>query len=454
MPERNRLLSLFERVLEDPSHPTDELVGRIEAAEPADAAFAFEEFDPKSTSVVFQRIATEVAGLILIELTEERQRELIALTPVARLERIVDSLNPDDAADIYNLLPESHRLGILKSVDKDLASQIRKLSEYEDRTAGGIMTTQFVAVSEADTTYAVIDNVRASEKIETDQVYVVDDKERLRGVLSLQDLLQVEDDRPVADVMVDQVISVHEDDDQEEASRVATTYGLSTLPVVDDGDRLVGIVTADDLDYVQEEEASEDIYRMAGTLSRHPTKLPVSRRILNRIPMILVTIMISLGTSQILSILGAAHRAASVGDLVRAIPYALIVIAVAGNVGNVASAIVVRGLATSELERGRLLQPFLGELLVGLGIALICSCVTLAGIGLLEGSWQPLGVVVAVAILTAVTLSAAGGFVIPLVCDAIGMDPALAGPLVIALNDLVGTALYVATCLLLMRPIP
>ena len=447
MPERVRLRGLLSESIENPGPVGGDLLAAMAELEPADVAACLQEFEAEQVHPIFERLDPEHAGEVLVAAEAEFQRELISRTSVARLERIVETLQPDDAADVYQLLPQRHRFGILQSIDKDLAADIRMLAAYDEETVGAIMTPRFVAVKGEERVADAIDAVRQAEDLETDDVYIVDREERLQGVVSIPELLQADEGAAVGSVAEDHALSVNAKADQEEAVRLAATYGLGMVPVVDDAGRLVGVVTDDDLDIVQEEEASEDIYRLAGTNARHPTKLPVSRRILNRMPTMLATVAVGLITSQILALLnvpsGDGHEAT-------AIRYVLIVIALAGNVGTIANAIVVRGLATQEIEHGRLMQPFGGEMLVAIGLGAICGCLTWLGVGLLENNFALLPAVVALALFCAVLFSAVAGFLIPLGCDKIKVDPALAGPLVIAFNDLAGTALYVGIVLALL----
>ena len=447
MPERVRLRLLLSSEVEHPTGQTGELLAAMEELEPADVAACLQEFEVEQIQAIFARLAPDRAGEVLVATETEFQRELVSCTSVAQLERIVETLQPDDAADVYQLLPQRHRIGILQSIDKDLAADIRMLAAYEEETVGAIMTPRFVAVEGQTPVADAIEAVRQAEELEADDVYVVDEEQRLAGVVSIPELLQAEQDVAVREVAEAHALSVNATADQEEAVRLAATYGLGMVPVVDDGGRLVGVVTDDDLDIVQEEEASEDIYRLAGTNARHPTKLPVSRRIVNRLPTMLATIAVGLITSQILALLNVPRGD---GDEQTAIRYVLIVIALAGNVGTIANAIVVRGLATQEIEHGRLMQPFGGEMLVALGLGSICAGLTWLGVGLLESDFMLLPSVVALALFCAVLFSAVAGFLIPLGCDKIKIDPALAGPLVIAFNDLAGTALYVGIVLALL----
>lgn len=447
MSDRERLRTMMEAVIDAGAAPGSEVLDLIVASEPADVAHIFEDHDAGEIFPIFRRLPDACAGRVLVELGENLQRALVQELPVGLLERVVRTLPPDDGTDIYQLLPEGTRIGVLQSLDQDLAQQIRTLASYEPETAGAIMTTQFASALGTQSVAMTLDDLVGADKLETDQIYVVDDGQQLLGVVTIQELLQTEDkSSAIGSLPEGQVLAIGVDEDQEEVAKLATTYGLTTVPIVDRYRRLVGIVTADDLDVVQEVEASEDIYRLAGTSARHPTKLPVPKRILLRLPTLLATVAIGLVSAQILRALAGDSTSAESA----AMRYVLIVIALAGNVGSIATTIVVRGLATQEIEHGRLLRPFFGELLVGLGVAAICGSATWLGIGFIEESFSALAAVVGAALFIAVTFSAAVGFVIPLICERMGIDPALAGPIVIALNDLAGTGVYVAICLAML----
>ncbi|MFQ5503332.1 MAG: magnesium transporter [Planctomycetota bacterium] len=450
MPERNRLLRLLEEAEADPENGMERLHGSLMDRHPADIAFVLEELEEQNSHELFGMLDSTSAANTLVELNEARQKEMIRNMPIGRLGQVVDALPPDDAADIFKLLPTRLRQGILESIDKDQAQQIRLLERYGEETAGGIMTSNFVAVGQDEPLSQAFEKYRQADDLETKDIYVLDDGASLVGVLSIHELLRESNTgQRVADVMDDQVFSVREDVDQEEVWHQASTYGLTTVPVVNAQNRLVGIVTADDIDTVAEEEASEDMFRMAGTLARHPTKQPISRRVFARLPMLLVTVVIGLVISQLVDIL-MRDEGQRIGHHISSLRFLPIVIALSGNVATIASAIVVRGLATLEIERGRLLQPFFGEFLVGLSVATISAGLTLLGIGLLEGAWFPLGAIVSLALLCSVTISALGGFLIPVISNDLGLDPALTGPFVTALNDLNGTAVYVGICLAIL----
>jgi len=452
LPERQGIQKLLQELETQPGLDLKKLTEELSGFPPADIAYFFQVIPQETAIALFRLLNPETAGLVLVEMEESFQRDLINSLSVQKLADIIDTLEPDDAADIYNLLPHGLRIGILEGVNKDLARDIRHLSRYDQETAGGLMTTNYVAVQISDTVRDALDALREAEDLETDQIYVINDHKQLVGVISVAELLQEKDEnKPVGSIMDSKVISVHPDLDQEEVVQEASTYGLSTVPVVNERNQLVGIITADDLDQVAEEEASEDMYRMAGTMSRHPTRKPILTRVANRLPMLLVTILNGLLIAKLISFLQTGDTPQNIPDLrFSALRYLPIVVALAGNIANIENAIVVRGIATSEIQTEFLFKTFGGELMTNILIGIICATLTFLGIGIIESGWFPLGTLVSTALGISVIFSAFAGYWVPVGVDRMELDPALTGPLVTALSDLSGTALYIISCLLLL----
>ncbi|HHI80781.1 MAG TPA: magnesium transporter, partial [Planctomycetes bacterium] len=352
MPERQGIQKLLQELENQPGLDLRELANELSGFPPADIAYFFQIIPQDTALAIFRLLDPETAGLVLVEMEDEFQNDIINTLSIRKLADIVDTLEPDDAADIYNLLPHGLKIGILEGVNKDLAQDIRHLSRYGKETAGGIMTTNFIAVKTTDSVRDALDALREAEDLETDQIYVLDNHDQLVGVVSVAELLQEKNEhRLVGSIMDPQVISVPSNLDQEEVVQEASTYGLSTVPVVNKKNQLVGIITADDLDQVAEEEASEDMYRMAGTMSRHPTKKPIWTRVINRLPMLLVTILNGLLIAKLIGFLQMGDSPPDVPDLrFSALRYLPIVVALAGNIANIENAIVVRGIATSEIQ--------------------------------------------------------------------------------------------------------
>lgn len=449
MPERGDLEALKQRVKDLVALDLQHLSGEFQSLPPHDVADILESLDEELHVPMLLGMEQEFAGEVLVELKDEFQEELVPRLPTEELAGILRTLQPDDAADIYALVAEEEQRPLLDRLPEELRGQILNLAAYHHESAGGIMTPEFLAVSEDTTLAGVLEKLRDFEDLETDQVYVVDQDQKLCGVVSLQEILSEKDQAlPVSAIMEPQVASVRDTDDQEEALHQASHYGLSTVPVIDAQQQIVGIVTADDLDEVQEEEANEDILRMAGTLARHPTHLPTLDRILYRLPQLAITTITCLCIALIIDLLVPAEGTENLR--LEALKYLPLIIALSGNVGTVVNVLVVRGLATQDLDTTSLLGPFFEEFKVGMGIGVLSSSLTLVAVGLMEG-WNLLAWAVPSALLVAPIISGVAGFMIPVTADRLGRDPALSGPLVTNINDLAGTSVYVLICLTLLH---
>lgn len=449
MPERRKLEALKNKVRDLDAPELLQLGREFQTLPPHDVADLLESIDAELQLPVLLELEPEFAGEVLVELNEEIQEDLVPRIPLDSMVGILKTLQPDDAADIYALVTEPQRPALLRLLPQDLRDQILHLASYHHESAGGIMTPEFLAVPEATTLAEVLEKVSGFEDLETDQIYVVDPDDKLCGVVSLQEILAERDQsQPVAAIMERQVQSVRDTDDQEEALHQASHYGLNTVPVIDEHDHLVGIVTTDDLDQVQEEEASEDLLRMAGTLAKHPSRLPTLERIVYRLPQLAVTTVTCLGISLILGLLVPAEGTHNL--LLEALKYLPLIIALSGNVGNVGNALVVRGLATQDLDPDRLFEPFLEEFKVDIGISILSSSATFVAVGFLE-NWNQLAWAVGTALLIAPIISGLAGFMIPVTADKLGRDPALTGTLVTNINDLAGTSVYVLICLAMLQ---
>jgi magnesium transporter len=449
MQERGNLEALKKKAKDLEAPELKLLSQEFQSLPPHDVADILESLESGLHVPMLLEMDAEFAGEVLVELNEEIQEVLVPRMPAEELARILETLQPDDAADIYALVDEPLRPNLLRLLPEDLRLQILHLASYHQESAGGIMTPEFLAVSEDTSLAEILEKVRGFEDLETDQVYVVDEDQKLCGVLSLQEILvETDQSQPAATIMERQVASVRDTDDQEEALHQASHYGLSTVPVIDERDHIVGIVTADDLDEVQEEEASEDILRMAGTLAKHPTHLPTLDRILYRLPQLAITTVTCLVIALIIDLLVPVDGKQNLR--LEALKYLPLIIALSGNVGTVVNVLVVRGLATQDLDPTSLIGPFFEEFKVGIGIGFLSSSLTLVAVGLMEG-WNSLAWAVPLALLFAPIVSGVAGFMIPVIANRLGRDPALSGPLVTNINDLAGTSVYVLICLSILQ---
>ena len=426
----------------------------IEGQHPADVAGWFQDVDEDDAWQVFSALEAEAQAGILEYAPEEMRDELVSRLSAGDLSQIVDELPADKAVDVLAVADQRVSADVLESIPGELASELRELSSYPPESAGGIMTSEYVAVSEGTRLGDAIKLIKEEgDDAEEDLgVFVTDADGKPVGYLHDRDLLTHSIHSTVDEVMVPP-ITIRIDEDQEEAAGRIAKYGLQALAVVDPAGVLLGVISSEDAQEVFETEVAEDILRMVGTKpSLQPTRLPVLRRVRRRLPLMVVTVLGGLATAQVLGWFLHAGEEAGTGAVTAILRYLPIVIGLAGNVGIQSSTILVRGFATGEVEPEREGYVLRSEVAVGLMLGLICGAVTALVAGALESgsTWldgvSPLlfGAVVGAAIAMAVTWAAVLGCLIPIVCRRNNIDPAIvAGPFLVCLSDVSGALIYV-----------
>ena len=264
---------LSEKLIEDVKayverQDREGLLRFIDEMRPADIADLIEHLDPDERLYLFELMEPEWAGDVLVEIEPPVQESIISDLDNRAISEIVQELDSDDAADLVGDLPAHRAKEIIEAVEDEVSDELEKLLPYPDDTAGGIMALEFVAVRADSSVKEAVDNIREKRE-EVENVYylfVVDDFNRLVGVISMKDLVLETSDRKIGDIMNPEVISVDVTRDQEEVAQLVKKYDLVTIPVVDERYRLVGRITHDDIIDVIEEEADEDISHMAGVI--------------------------------------------------------------------------------------------------------------------------------------------------------------------------------------------
>ncbi|MEW6073422.1 MAG: magnesium transporter [Planctomycetota bacterium] len=425
----------------------------VREAHPADLAEWIDKLEETEARAVLGSLDAERQAELLRFADDGVAEDLLALIDVPRLAEIVEKLPADEVVDLLALADEAKSEAVLRRVDRVRATDLRELLDYEPESAGGVMTSEYVAVPPEANVGDVIKELRAEEGPAGEEevgVFVVDGAGRPVGYVSDRDLLTTQIHTPIAEVMDTDLIVAHAEDDQEEAAKLVAKYNLSALPVVDDGGVMVGVISAEDAHQVLQEEAAEDIYRLVGTSIVDPTRLPVHVRVRRRLPLQAVTVAGGLLTAHILKLaLGEGTTLPGTEDVLRFLP---IVIGVAGNVGIQSSTILVRAFATGEVSPEREVSVVGTEMLTGLVIGLICGLATFlvaAGTEMTESAGATAGVAmhfgaaVGLAIVVAVTWASFLGCAVPILCKRSGLDPAVvAGPFLIALSDVSGAAIF------------
>jgi len=334
------------------------------------------------------------------------------------------------------------------------SQQIRPLLEYGEDTAGGIMTPVVVKVRDSATVDEAIHQLRnAAADEDFYAVYVVDDRERLVGLVPLRRLVVSPPDTPIRKIMQPDVISVRADEDQEEVVNLFRKYDLAAVPVVDGDGRLLGRVTVDDVIDALVEEADEDLFAMAGTEPEELDSTSVLRAARIRGTWLLFCL---LGTVVSATIITVYQRRAGDAEHMLLLAFVPMIAAMAGNTGIQTSTVVVRGLAMGDLAGRSLPLAVARELRVGLLVALGCAfvggliAIIFASISIGHASGQPthpliVGVIVSLAMFWAVTAATVLGLTLPFVFRRIGVDPAIAsGPFVTTGNDAISVAIYLS----------
>ncbi len=429
---------------------------------PSDFAEIVEDLDDEQKRELFEILSDEEAALVLQEMEDFDQVDLIRLLNKKRASAILKEMSSDDAADLLGELPESQAKELLTLIEED-AEEIRDLMSYPEDSAGGIMTTEFISFPETMRVEEAIRRLReiAPEAETVYYVYVVDEETRLIGVLSLRDLISAADGTPLAEIMRRNVISVPVEMDQEEVAKVVSKYDLLAVPVVDERQHLLGIITVDDILDVIEEEATEDIYRRVGAVELEGVGLveaAVPNIIRRRLPWLIITLFGGMLSG---SVIGAFEQTLqAVVVLAIFIP---VIMDMGGNVAAQSSTVFVRGVATGEIEATERWRYFFKEIKVGMAMGLVCGF-TIAVVAsflrylpFLSGAVSTvnatvLGVIVGTAMFTTVLVGAIIGTLVPLLFSQRGIDPAYAsGPLVTTIKDVTGLLIYFSIATALMR---
>jgi len=441
---RARLDEHFEQAPEDTAHLRALLAG----ANLHEIADLLQFYDGDDKLSILRALAPDRAAEVLDEADETPKLELLDDLTVAEVVALVDHMPPDEATDLVDLLPEKGRDAVLSAVEADHADEIKELAEHDPESAGGLMTTEYVAIPIEATAGDALRRIQGAVDAEVvAYVYVIDENEKLAGVVSIRKLISSAPATALRGIMETDLIHVTAETDREHVAAVASLYDLAVVPVTDEEQKLLGVITIDDIVDVMEEEASEDMYRLAGTSALHPTQEAVLTRVAKRAPWLAITFVGGVLAVLILKNHGGVLRH---WELMSFIP---LLVGMQGNVGIQSSATILRGLATGEIDLSHVFRVFLREVAVGALIAILCG----AAIGLIAAFWLrgTLGarvpLVIALAMFAGITGATVMGTLTPLVCHKIGVDPAYAaGPFVTTLNDVAGIVIFIIVGSLLL----
>ena len=419
--------------------------------QPADIAEIFDEAKDKEIPVLFRILPKELAAEVFVEFDSDKQEILVNAFSDNELREVLDELFMDDAADIVEEMPATVAKRILRNTDANTRRMINQLLAYPEDSAGSIMTTEYIDLKRTMTVEEAIDRIR-KKGINTETIYtcyVIGSRRKLFGTISLRDLVLSGRDEIVGDLMDENVISAHTLDDKEEVAAMFDRYDMLALPVVDKEGRLVGIVTVDDAIDVIQEEASEDIEKMAAILPGEKTylKTGVFETFKSRIPWLLFLMISATFTGAIISTFEA--KLAQCIALVAFIP---MLMGTGGNAGSQTSVSVIRALSLGDIEFKDILKVIWKELRVSVIVGIVLGIVNFIKLYLVDYLWLHTFdtgteivemATICLTLICVIIVAKMLGAALPIIAKKIGLDPAvMASPLVTTILDAVSLLIY------------
>ena len=422
---------------------------------PFDIAAVFENLQDEKMPILFRILPKELAAETFVEMDDETQEFLIHGFSDSELKEVVDELFVDDAVDLIEEMPANVVKRILRQADKDMRKQINELLKYPEDSAGSIMTTEFIVLRPDMTAEMAIKRIRRTgvDKETIYTCYVTDANNKLIGITTVKDLLLAEDDELVKSSMEENVISVTTLADQEQVAQMFSNYNFLALPVVDNENRLVGIVTIDDAIDVIQEEATEDIEKMAAVLpSDKPyMKTSVFGLYKKRAPWLLILMLSATFTSAIISSFEAVL--ANVLILSSFIP---MITGSGGNAGSQASVSVIRALSLGEIHFRSIFLVLWKEFRVSILCGITLAAANFVKLLLFDLNGQEnafmIALVISLTLVGTIIMAKLVGSSLPLLASKVGFDPAvMANPLISTVCDSLSLLIYFGVAKLILH---
>ena len=414
----------------------DRVLRFIGKSHPTDIALLFKGLDSAEVRQLFDVLfSSRRAAKTLKELPPELLPDILALIDDEKVGRLIVRADPDDAVTFIDSLSEERRESVLALLDPERRAAVREIINYPDGTVGRLMTTDFMALAPDATAQGAIDKIRERGELESFfYLYVVENDGKLVGVVPIRNLVIAPPARKLRDMMIADPIKADVFMDQEDAARIVAKYELLALPIVDEGGRLEGIITVDDVIDIIKEESTEDMYKMVGLAEEDRVFTPVSRSVRMRLPWTILNLLTATLAASIVGLFeGTLH------EIVALVTFMPVVAGVGGNGATQTATVIIRAIALGELEFSSAWKAIVKQVSVNICIAVAAG----AMIALAAGLWKSnpyLGLVLAGAMLLNLGLMAGfAGAVIPLLLKALKLDPALgSGIIVTGLTDAFG----------------
>ena len=406
-----------------------------------------DEVDIHMTVILFRLLPKDLAVEVFSYMSPEDQVNIVNAITDKEISFIVQELDFDDKIDILEELPATVVSKILAKTPKEERSMINEFLNYPTDSAGSLMTPEYISLRQdwtvGESLHRIKEGGRDAETIYT--CYVKDAGRRLIGIVSLSTLVTTDSDVLIRDIMHTDYVYVHVLDDQEDVAEVFKKYDYMALPVVDSEHRIVGIITFDDIIDVIENEATEDIERMNGVIDfkdndRGYLDIPVWQHAVNRLPWLLILMVAYVFTGMIVT-----RFESSLSKVIQLVTYMPMLMGTGGNTGSQAATLIIRGLATGEVDTDDWFKVMWKELRIGLIIGVILSLVNFVRVCWMDGGGVKIALTVCMAMLVIVIFAKLIGSMIPLIVKKVNLDPALiANPAISSVSDAVALTIYFA----------
>ena len=431
MKDKLKEKELLEILLNSTKDELENKVGDIHPADILDLLHNNEEYLVR----ILNRLPDWFIADILDEEEDEEKYEILKNFSENKQKNILGEMSSDELTDLVGALDEEKTLDVLKKINEEDREGVYKLLSYDPDTAGGIMATEFVSIRENKTIKKTLKYLQkeAPDAEFAYYLYVVDDEGILKGVVSLRDIVCSDFQTLISDITNTNVISVPYNMDQEEVASKFEKYGFMTIPVVDENNKILGIVTVDDIVGVMQKESTEDIHRLGGVDEEEKVDGTLKASIKSRLPWLIINLITAILAASVVGVFEG-----TISKVVTLATFMPIVAGMGGNAGTKSLTIVVRGIALGELNSENGKRVFIKELLVGLTTGVVVGLI-IAVLGFIWERNFMFGVVIGLAMILNMMVATMAGFIVPVILNKFKIDPALASAVfVTTVTDVLG----------------
>jgi magnesium transporter len=436
--EKEKLLELLEP--QAPEEILDVIRNEVSELHPASLADLMDEFENEDILPIFNTLDLEQKVAVFHHLSDSTQQHLATAMKFKRLVNLVSLMSHDDRVDLLQNLDDELSETVIRSLAKAEREDVLRLSNYEEGTAGAVMTSDYVWIYRENSVREAIKKIKreAPDKETIYTIYVLGENRELVGFVSLRELMLATLNDKVEDLMTTDLVSVKVTDSQEESAELLSKYDLIAIPVQDEDERLLGIITFDDVMDVLEEEATDDFHKM-GSVSLGKMSLAdasIGAMILKRVPWLLILVFMN-----IFSGAGIAYYESTIEAMVALVFFLPLLIDSGGNAGSQAATLMVRALATGTVRMKDWFRLLGKEIFIALGIGLIMA-LAVSGIGFVRGGLE-VAIIVSTTMIIVVLFGSLVGMSLPFGLQRLNLDPATASaPLVTSIADIGGVLIY------------